>query len=227
MAPITNVLCLYVFSLGLFVWSTGARESRFFNKEPAYDNPNGGSNNAGYGEGYTNSGVDNSYGAGSGNGYGSYRGQGNGNGYVYGDSDVSRFSSGDGRAGNGYRSGSGRAAEYFSQSAVGNDAGAGYKESSGKGFGYAAGAGYRGEAYGSGSGSGSGADWHGYNGGYAQGGDQYASGHGGRTESNGPYRSAYGSGYFTGSHNGNGYGAGSGIGNAEYVADNGYVKETP
>lgn len=230
MAPsISKVFCIYVLALSLFLCNMEARGSRFFNKGPAYENPNGGSNNAGYGEGYVTSGVDNAYGADSGNVYGSYRGQGNGNGYVYGDSEVSRLGSGNGagygEAGSGYRSGSGRAAEYYSQNNAGNVAGAAYKENFGNGAGYGAESSYRGAAYGSGSGSDS--DWRGSNGGYGQGGDQYASGYGRRSERNGAYRSGYVGGYVTGSGNRNGYEAGSGIGNAEYVADNGYYKETP
>jgi hypothetical protein len=130
MAPSTKILCLSVLSFSLFLCNMEARESRFFKKEPAYDNPNGGSNTAGYGESYTTNGVDNAYGAGSGNGYGSYRGQGNGNGYVYGNSEASRSGSGSGAAygegGSGYRTGSAKAGEYYSEnSALGDDVGAG------------------------------------------------------------------------------------------------------
>jgi hypothetical protein len=109
MAPSTKVVFLFLLAFSLFLCNMEARESRFFNKEPAYDNPNGGSNTAGYGEGYTTKGVDNAYEAGSGNGYRNYRGEENGNGYVYGDSEASRadFGSGAGygEAGSGYRSG--------------------------------------------------------------------------------------------------------------------------
>jgi len=51
----TKVLCIYVLALSLFLCNMEARESGFFNKEPAYDNSNGQSNTAGYGEGYATS----------------------------------------------------------------------------------------------------------------------------------------------------------------------------
>jgi len=59
----------------------------------------------------------------------------------------------------------------------------------------------------------------GSNAGFKQGGDQFESGYGGRSETNGAYRSGYGGGYGTQ--------AGSGFGNGKFNADNGFYKQTP
>jgi len=225
----TKVLCIYVLSLSLLLCNMEARESRFFNKEPAYDNPNGGSNTAGYGEGYVTSsdrGVGDSFEADMGNGYRSYRGQGNGEGYVYGNSEASRAGSGSGagygEAGSGYpRSGSGKGAEYYSGNGVVNDD-SGYGGGSGDDSGYRQSPGNTYAPYPPGS-----------NGGYGEGG-KYGSGYGERWEKSGAYGSRYSGGsYVTGSGNekgyeaGSRYGAGSGNGNGEFGANNGYDKETP
>jgi len=96
-----KVLCLNVLVLSLFVCNMEARESKFFDDETAFENPIGGSKTTGYGESYTNRGVNNAYGAGSRNGYDSYRGQVNSNGYG---SEYRSQSYGSGESGFGARS---------------------------------------------------------------------------------------------------------------------------